>query len=324
MRRREFITLLGGAAATWPLAARAQRDAMPVIGILSNAGAGVYASPAFHQGLSQAGFVEGRNVAIDYHWADGQYDRLPALAADLVRRQVSVIYANGLPAAEAAKAATATIPIPIVFQIGANPVELDLVPSLNRPGRNLTGVTSMSGELSAKRLQLLHEAASTAKVAAVFVNPTEPNAGNLARNLQAAARELGLEIHVLPVSTERDFDIAFATLRDRRVGALVISPDTFLNSRPVEHAALLLRDRVPTISGRRDFALAGGLMSYVPDDMSRAAGIYTGRIVKGEKPAELPVLQATKVELIINLKTAKTLGITFPTGLLVRADEVIE
>src|SRR5262249_6185570 len=279
---------------------------------------------AFHQGLSQAGFVEGRNVAIDYHWADGQYDRLPALAADLVRRQVSVIYANGLPAAEAAKAATATIPIPIVFQIGANPVELHLVPSLNRPGRNLTGVTSMTGELSAKRLQLLHEAASTAKVAAVFVNPTEPNAGNLARNLQAAARELGLEIHVLPVSTERDFDIAFATLRDRRVGALVISPDTFLNSRPVEHAALLLRDRVPTISGRRDFALAGGLMSYVPDDMSRAAGIYTGRIVKGEKPAELPVLQATKVDLIINLQTAQTVGITFPTGVLVRADEVIE
>jgi len=321
MKRREFITLLAGAAA-WPLTAHAQQDALPVIGILSNAGAGVYVSPAFRQGLSQAGLVEGRNVAIDYLWADGQYDLLPALAAELVRREVSVIYANGLPAAGAAKAATARIPI--VFQIGANPVELDLVPSLNRPGRNLTGVTSMSGELSAKRLQLLHEAVSTVKVAAVFVNPTEPNAGNLARNLQEAARELGLEIHVLPVSTERDFDTAFATLRDRRVGALVISPDTLLNSRPAEHAALLLRDRVPTISGRRDFALAGGLMSYVPDDMSRAAGIYTGRILKGEKPAELPVLQATKVELIINLKTAKTLGVTFPTGLLVRADEVIE
>ena len=322
MRRREFITLIGGAAAGSPLAARAQQNAMPVIGILSIGRAGSYASPAFHQGLSQAGFVEGRNVAIEYHWADSQYDRLPALAADLVRRQVSVIHTNGLPAIVAAKAATSTVPI--VFLIGANPVELDLVPSLNRPGGNITGVTSMTGELSAKRLQLLHEAVPAAKVIAALVNPTEPNAGNLARNLRSAAGELGIEIHILPVSTERDFDTAFATLRDRRVGALVISPDALLNSRPTEHAALLLRDRVPTISGRRDFALAGGLMSYVPDDMNRAAGIYTGRILKGEKPAELPVLQATKVELTINLKTARTLGITFPTGLLVRADEVIE
>src|SRR5262249_23991806 len=274
MKRRTFITLLGGGAVAWPLAARAQQNAMPVIGILSTERAGTHAPPAFPQGLSQAGFVEGRNVAIDYRWADGQYDRLPTLAADLVRREVNVIQTVGLSAIVAAKAATSTIPI--VFLIAADPVELDLVPSLNRPGRNLTGVTSMNGELSAKRLQLLHEAVSTAKVVAAFVNPTEPNGANLTRNLQAAARELGLEIHVLPVSAERDFDTAFATLRDRRVGALVISPDPVLNSQPSEHAALLLRDRVPTISSRRDFALAGGLMSYVPDDMSRAAGIYTG------------------------------------------------
>src|SRR5262249_42463887 len=322
MKRRTFITLLGGGAVAWPLAARAQQNAMPVIGILSTERAGTHAPPAFPQGLSQAGFVEGRNVAIDYRWADGQYDRLPTLAADLVRREVNVIQTVGLSAIVAAKAATSTIPI--VFLIAANPVELGLVPSLNRPGGNLTGVTSMNGELSAKRLQLLHEAVPTAKVTAALVNPTEPNAGNLARNLQTAAGELGLEIHILPVTAERDFAPAFAPLRDRRVGRLVISPDTFLNRRLAEHAALLLREGVPAISARREFALAGGLMSYVPDDMNRAAGIYTGRILKGETPADLPVLQATKVELIINLKTAQALGITFPTGLLVRADEVIE
>jgi putative tryptophan/tyrosine transport system substrate-binding protein len=322
MKRREFITLLGGAAAAWPLAARAQQPAMPVIGILSPENSGSYATAALRQGLSQAGYVEGRNVVLEYHWADGQYDRLPALAADLVRRQVSVIYTFGLPAVAAAKAATATIPI--VFQIGANPVEVGLVASLTRPGGNITGVTGSSGELSAKRLELLHEAVPAATVVAALINPTEPNAGNLARNLQAAAGALGLEIHLLHASTERDFDTVFTTLRDRRVGALVISPDAFLNSRPAEHAALLRRDGVPTISPRREFAVAGGLMSYVPNDMTRAAGIYTGRILKGEKPADLPVQQATKIELIINLKTAEALGITFPTALLVRADEVIE
>ncbi len=295
---------------------------MPVIGFLSPERSGSYATAAFRQGLSQAGYVEGRNVAIEYHWADGQYDRLPALATDLVRRQVNTIYTSGLPAVAAAKAATSTHPI--VFQIGANPVELGLVASLNRPGGNVTGVTSMNGELGAKRLQLLHEAVPAATVIAAIVNPTEANSGNLARNLQAAANALGLDVHILHVSTERDFDTVFTTLRDRRAGALVISADAFLNSRPAQHAALLLHDGVPAISPRREFAVAGGLMSYAPNDMSRAGGIYTGRVLKGEKPADLPVQQATRIDLIINLKTAEALGITFPTALLARADEVIE
>jgi putative ABC transport system substrate-binding protein len=320
MRRREFIALIGGAVAVGPLAARAQQPAMPVIGILSPDSSGSYANAAFRQGLSQAGFVEGRNVAIEYHWADGQYDRLPALAADLVRRQVNVIYASNLPATVAAKAAASTIPI--VFQIGANPVELGLVASLNRPGGNVTGVTSSNGELSAKRLELLHEAVPAAAVVAAIVNPAEPNAVNLARNLQTAAGALGLELHILHASTERDLDAVFTTLRARRAGGLVLSPDAFLNSRPTRQA--VLHDGVPTIAPNREFAVDGGLMSYVPNDMTRAAGIYTGRILKGEKPADLPVQQATRSELIINLKTAAALGITFPTSLLVRADEVIE
>jgi putative ABC transport system substrate-binding protein len=321
VKRREFITLLGGAAA-WPVAARAQQGALPVIGFLSSDRSGSYANPAFRQGLSQVGYVDGQNVAIEYHWADGQHDRLPALAADFVRRRVSVIYTSGLPAAVAAKAATSTIPI--VFGLGANPVELGLVASLNRPGGNLTGVTNMNGELNPKRLELLHEAVPAAKVAAAIVNPAEPNSGNLARNLQAAAGALGLELHILQVSTERDFDTAFTALRDRHAGALVVSPDAFLSSRPTQLTARLLRDGVPAIGSYREFAATGGLMSYVPDDMTRAAGIYTGRILKGDKPADLPVQQGAKSALIINLKTAESLGITFPTALLVRADEVIE
>jgi putative ABC transport system substrate-binding protein len=321
MRRREFIGLLGGAAA-WPVAARAQRAGMPVIGILDPGPPGRYAPPAFHQGLGQAGFVEKRNLSIEYQWADGKYDRLPALAAELVRRQVSVIYATGLPATTAAKAATSEVPI--VFQIGANPVELGLVASLSRPGGNVTGVTSLNGEINPKRLQLLHEAVPTAKVVAAVVNPTEPNSGNLGRSLRAAARELGLEVQVLPVATERDFDDVFALLRERRADTLLMSPDAILSSRPQERAALLLRDRVPAIASYREFVLAGGLMSYVPNDMTRAAGVYTGRILKGEKPASLPVQQATRFELTINLKTADALGITFSTDLLARADEVIE
>jgi putative ABC transport system substrate-binding protein len=322
MNRRELFALLGGAAAAWPLAARAQQSGMPVIGILAPGPPGSYAPPAFLQGLGQAGFVEQRNVAIEYHWADGQYDRLPALAADLVRRPVSVIYASGLPAAIAAKAATSEVPV--VFSIGANPVELGLVASLSHPGGNVTGVTGLNGETNTKRLQLLHEAVPAAKVVAAVVNPTEPNSGNLQRNLQAAARELALEVQVLPVSTERDYDDVFRFLRERHADALLISPDTLLGSRPRERAALLLRDRVPAISSAREFALAGGLMSYASNDMTRAAGVYTGRILKGEKPANLPVQQATRFELTINLKTADALGIIFSTDLLARADEVIE
>jgi ABC-type uncharacterized transport system substrate-binding protein len=322
LNRRSFLSLLGSAAAAWPLAARAQQPAMPLIGFLSLDRSGTYANPAFHQGLSQAGYVEGRNVAIEYHWADGQYDRLPALAADLVRRQVSVICTTGLPAAAAAKAATSTIPI--VFVMGNNPVELGLVASLNRPGGNVTGMTTLTGELSAKRVQMLHEVVPAVKVMGAIINPTQPNGGNTQRILRAAARELGLELHILDVSAERDLDIAFTALQDRRAGALVVSPDAFLASQRAQFTARSLRDGMPTIGPAREFALAGGLMSYVPNDTSRAAGIYTGRILKSEKPADLPVQQATRVELIINMKTAKALGIDFPTAILVRADEVIE
>jgi putative ABC transport system substrate-binding protein len=295
---------------------------VPVIGVLSGSRPGTYAVPAFHHGLSQAGFVERRNVSIEYHWADGQYDRLPALAADLVRRRVGVMYTTGLPAALAAKASTSEIPV--VFSIGANPIELDLVSSLSHPGGNVTGVTRLVGETNVKRLQLLHETVPAIKVMAAVINPTEPNSGNLTRDLEAAGRELGLEVHVMPVSTERDYDSVFAFVRDRRPAALVISPDAFLVSRPQERAALLLRDKVPAISSMSDFAMAGGLMSYAPNDMSRAAGVYVGRILKGEKPGDLPVQEATTYALTINLKTAAAIGITFPTGLLARADEVIE
>jgi putative tryptophan/tyrosine transport system substrate-binding protein len=324
LRRREFITLLGGAAAAWPVVARAQQPAMPVIGVLSGGPPGSYENPPFLNGLRQVGYVEGRNVSIEYQWADGQYDRLPALVAELIRRKVSVIHSIGLPASVAAKMATTAIPI--VFQIGANPVELGLVINLTRPGANVTGVTSLAGQLNVKRLQLIVDTVPAAKVVAAIVNPSDPNSGNLARNLQEAARTLGIELHVLPVRTEGDFDSAFKTMRERGVGALVISPDTVLGSRPVERAASLLRDRVPTISASRDFALAGGLMSYLSDDMDtlRAAGIYAGRILKGDKPGDLPVQQATRFTLTINLKTVESLGITFPTSLLLRADEVIE
>jgi putative ABC transport system substrate-binding protein len=324
MRRREFLTLLGGAAAAWPLAARAQQAAMPVIGVLTGGSAGTYESPEYLRGLSLAGFVEGRNVSLEYHWANGQYDRLPALAADLVRRRVTVIHANNLESSKAAQAATSTIPV--VFTIAANPVEVGLVPSLNRPGGNLTGVTNLNGELGGKRLQLLHEIVPATTLIAALINPTNRNARQLTRDLETAARGLGRELNILHVSTERDFDTAFATFRDRRAGALVISPDVFLNSQPARHAEELLRLGVPTISTRREFAEAGGLMSYVPSlaEMGRTAGIYTGRILKGDKPADLPVQQVAKIELIINMKTAKVLGIAFPTAILVRADEVIE
>jgi putative ABC transport system substrate-binding protein len=326
MHRRSFLTLLGGAAAAsgWPLAARAQQATMPVIGILSGDVAGSYADPAFRQGLSIAGYVEGRNIALEYHWANFQYDRLPALAADFVRRQVNVIWAIGIQSVMAAKAATSTIPV--VFSVGVNPVELGLVASLNRPGGNLTGVTSLDGELIGKRLQLLHEALPPATVIAGVVNPTESNSGNLARNLETVARAVGRQVLILHASTERDLDQVFATLREGRAGALVIGGDAFLASQSDRFATTLLRDRVPAIYGRREFVIAGGLMSYVPNraEYFRTAGVYIGRIVKGEKPAELPVQQASKIDLIINLKTAAALGIEFPTSLLVRADEVIE
>jgi ABC-type uncharacterized transport system substrate-binding protein len=327
VRRREFITLLGGAAAAWPLAARAQQPAMPVIGFLSSALPDRDAGRlrAFRQGLAETGYVEGRNVAIEYRWAEEQNDRLPALAADLVRRQVAVIATAGdVLAAFAAK--TATTKIPIVFTTGRDPVEIGLVASLNRPGGNLTGVATLGAELEPKRVELLHEAIPTATIIGALVNPAARNSEILLRDVRAAARTLGLELHVLNAGTEGDFDSVFADLVRLRAGGLVIATDALFISRSEQVAALALRHAVPAIFQFRAFAAAGGLMSYGGSlaDLYHRSGVYTGRVLKGEKPADLPVQQSTKAELIINLKTAKALGITFPLPLLGRADEVIE
>ena len=326
MKRREFITLLGNAAVAWPLAARAQQTAMPVIGFLNSTSADLYAGPlrAFHQGLSEAGYVEGRNVAIEYRWADDQYDRLPALAADLASRRVAVIVtSNNNSVALAAKAATATIPI--VFVVGVDPVGVGLVASLNQPGGNLTGVTGMGVQLSPKRLELLHELIPTATAFAMLVNPAAPTAEIQSQEMQAAADTLGLKLHILYASRESDFDPVFARLPLQASG-LVIGIAPFFISRIRQLAELTTRHAVPAIFLYRDFTAAGGLLSYGSSytEWSRLVGIYTGRILKGAKPADLPVQQVTKVELIINLKTAKALGLTVPLTLLGRADEVIE
>jgi ABC-type uncharacterized transport system substrate-binding protein len=324
MKRREFITLLGGAAAAWPLAARAQQPALPVIGYLGFSGPGP--SAAFREGLAEVGFIEGHNVAIEYRWAEGHIERFPALAADLVHRQVAVIAALGsLPAARAAMAATTTIPI--VFRIGADPVEAGLVASLSRPGGNLTGVTTLSNEVGPKRLEMLHELVPTATIVALLVNPSNPtNAETLSRDIQAAAGTLGLQLHVLHASTERELDTVFATLAQLRAGALVIGPDVFFGSRIEQLVALALRHAMPTIYTYREFAEAGGLISYGGSgtDADRLAGVYAGRIFKGDKLADLPVQRSTKVELVINLKTAKALGLTVPLALQAAADEIIE
>jgi putative ABC transport system substrate-binding protein len=326
MKRREFITLLGGAAA-WPLAARAQQPKMPVIGYLSSAfpdrDGGRLRS--FRQGLNETGYVEGQNVAIEYRWAEEQNDRLPTLAADLVSRQVSVIAMAGqVLGAFAAKAATKTIPI--VFLTGGDPVALGLVSSLNRPGGNLTGVTTLSAELEPKRLELLHDLVPKATTIGALVNQTNPIAETQSRELQAAARALGLKLQILNVSTERDFDSVFARLVELQASGLVIGTDGLFISQSEHLAALTMRHAVPAIFQFRTFAAAGGLMSYGGSlaDMYRQSGVYTGRILKGEKPGDLPVQQVTRVELIINLKSAKELRLDVPATLLARADEVIE
>jgi len=324
IRRRKFLATLGGAV-SWPLAARAQQPAMPVIGFLNGASADGYAisARAFRQGLKDTGYVEGENVAIEYRWAEGQYDRLPAMAADLVRRKVDVIAANSA-AMLPARAATTTIPI--VFVTSLDPVQLGLVASLSRPGGNVTGVTSLNVEVGPKRLELLHELVPAVNVIGLLVNPNNANAQTLSKDLQVAARKLGLQLHVLHAGNERDFDRVFVDLVQLRAGALVIGTDAFLTSHSERLAALALRHAMPAVYQYPEFTAAGGLMSYGGSikEAFRTVGVYTGRILKGEKPTDLPVQQITKVELIINLKTAKALGITVPLPLSGRADEVIE
>jgi putative tryptophan/tyrosine transport system substrate-binding protein len=324
MRRREFIAGLGCAAA-WPLTARAQQAAIPVIGLLTGGGRDLGPGrAAFYRGLEDAGYVEGRTVAIEARMADGQYDRLPALAAELVRQQVAVIAVITPVAALAAKTATAAIPI--VFSLGSDPVRDGLVASLNRPGGNVTGVTFFSNLLSSKRLQLLHQLAPNAARVALLINPNNTNADQESKETQTAARALGLQLIVVRAGTEREIDLAFASLVRQEAAAVLIASDLYLYSRRDQIAALAARHRLPTASTTREYAEAGLLMSYAGDrlDAGRMWGLYVGRVLKGEKPADLPVVQPTKFEFVINLKTAKALGLTIPETLLATADELIQ
>jgi putative tryptophan/tyrosine transport system substrate-binding protein len=325
--RRKFLATLGGAGA-WPLAARAQQPPMPVIGFLSSGLPGAFARQVagFRRGLQEAGYVEGQNVAIEYRWAEGQYDRLPELASDLVRRQVAIIVATGgSVSAMAAKAITGTIPI--VFTSGGDPVRMGLVASINRPGGNVTGVSLFTSALAAKRLALLHELVPTATVIAMLVNPTNPNAEPDTKEVETAARTMGLQLIVLRASNESDLGKVFGTMSQHKVGAVIVGADPFFDNDARDRmVALAAHHAVPAIYDWRDVAVAGGLLSYGSNlaDGYRLAGIYTGRILKGEKPADLPVLQPTKFELVINLKTAKALGLTVPLIMQMTADEVIE
>jgi len=327
MRRRDFIAVIGGAALAMPRRGRAQPAAMPVVGFLHSGSPAPYALPlrAFQRGLGEIGYVEGQSAAIEYRWAESQNDRLPALAADLVQRQVTVIAAITTPAALAAKAATSTIPI--VFETAADPIRLGLVSSLGRPASNLTGVTQLTSGLAPKALEILHELLPAARIMGLLVNPTNPAVAEVqSSEARAAARALGLDLHVLNASSERDFDGVFAALGQLKTNGLVIGADSFFTSRCQQLGALAARHALPAIYTRREFVAGAGLLSYGNDlaDSYRLSGIYTGWILKGEKPADLPVQQATKVELVINLKSANALGITIPPTLLARADEIIE
>ena len=327
MRRREFITLIGGAAATWPIAARAQQPALPVVGFIRDGSADANArfAAAFRKGLNETGYVEGQNVTIEYHWLEGQYDRLPALMADLVGRRVAVIATPGIVPTLAAKAATTTIPI--VFGVGDDPVRLGLVTNLARPGGNATGINFFVNEVAAKRLRLLHDLVPKAVRIAVLVNLAKASTEEFTlRAVQEAAPTLGLKIQILNASTIGEIDAAFATIARDHSDALLVAPDAFFVSRRVQFITLTARDRIPATYSLRDYVAIGGLMSYGTDlaDAFRQVGVYTGKILKGAKPADLPVQQSTKFEFVINLQTARALGIEVPPGLLSIADEVIE
>jgi putative ABC transport system substrate-binding protein len=327
MKRREFITLIGGAAAVWPFAARAQQPAMPVVGFLGGASpeSDAFRVAAIRQGLKETGYVEARNMAFDYRWAEDHNERLPALAADLVRRKVAVIVSmGGNASAVAAKPATATIPI--VFAIGGDPIKLGLVASLNRPGGNMTGVSFLNNTLVAKQFEILHETVPKTALIGYLVNQTSPNADADTKNVQAAAELLGQKLLVLHASTDSELEAAFVTLVQQRAGALMVGPDAFFTNRRDKLVELTARQKVPAIHFFRLFTAAGGLMSYGTSltEPYRLVGVYAGRILNGEKPADLPVQQSTKVELVINLKTAKALGLTVPPQIVARADEVIE
>jgi putative ABC transport system substrate-binding protein len=323
MRRRDFIALLGGAVTTLPLAARAQAT-MPVVGFMNLSTVRPFMVAAVRQGLSETGYIEGRNVTTEYHWADGHNDRLLGLAADLVRRRVSVIAATGTPAALAAKDATTTIPI--VFETAGDPVKLGLVASLNKPGRNITGVTQLSSELVSKRLGLLHDLVPGARMIGFLVNPTDPRAETQVSEMQEAALALGLQIHVLNAGTDAEIDTAFTRLAELRPGALVVGTGDFFSRQAERLAATLARQGLPAIFQYREYAAAGGLISYGASltDAYRQVGNYIGRLLKGDKPADLPVMRPTRFELVINLATARALGLNIPPGVLALADEVIE